>query len=58
MDSKYLAYVEDSNGAFYVKPFEKMVPELNLEKFTEKDIDSIMKILGIDNWYIVEKAPL
>ncbi|MDR9505238.1 hypothetical protein RI662_13140 [Brevibacillus agri] len=42
VDSKYLAYVEDSNGAFYVKPFEKMVPELNLEKFTEKDIDSIM----------------
>lgn len=58
VDSKYLAYVEDSNGAFYVKPFEKMVPELNLEKFTEKDIDSIMKILGKDNWYIVEKAPL
>lgn len=58
VDSKYLAYVEDSNEAYYVKPFEKMVPELSLEKFTEEEIDYILKILGKDNWFIAEKAPL
>lgn len=56
VDRKYLAYVQDENGRFYVKPFE-VVKELNLEEFTEESIEPILQILGKDNWFVVEEAP-
>ncbi|MEJ8548835.1 hypothetical protein [Brevibacillus borstelensis] len=56
VDRKYLAYVQDENGRFYVKSFE-VVKELNLEEFTEESIEPILQILGKDNWFVVEEAP-
>lgn len=58
VSQKYLAYVEDVQGNHYVKPFNMMTPELDVDKFSEESIEPIMNQLGKNDWYQVKEAPL